>query len=80
MIDKPQKRGPLPSLMEEQFRVAMEAAPNAMLLIDQVGTIILVNAPVPPPTPGLSGRLLYQPPGSADGRGTRPLRAAQRRP
>ena len=45
MSDKPRKRGPLPSLVEEQFRVAVEAAPNAMLLIDQAGTIVLVNAP-----------------------------------
>ena len=45
MIDKPGKRRPLPSLMEEQFRVAIEAAPNAMLMIDQTGTIVLVNAP-----------------------------------
>ena len=45
MIDKPRKRGHLPSLMEEQFRVAVEAAPNAMLLIDQAGIIVLVNAP-----------------------------------
>jgi sigma-B regulation protein RsbU (phosphoserine phosphatase) len=45
MIDKPRKRGLLPPLMEEQFRVAVEAAPNAMLLIDQTGIIVLVNAP-----------------------------------
>jgi PAS domain S-box-containing protein len=45
MTDKPRKRGPLPSLVEEQFRVAVEAAPNAMLLIDQAGIIVLVNAP-----------------------------------
>ena len=29
---------------EERFRVAVEAAPNAMLMIDQAGTITLVNA------------------------------------
>jgi PAS domain S-box-containing protein len=45
MHDKSPRRGPLPSLMEEQFRIAMEAVPNAMLLIDQAGTIVLVNAP-----------------------------------
>jgi PAS domain S-box-containing protein len=44
MIDKRRKRGRLPSLVEEQFRVAVEAAPNAMLLIDQAGIIVLVNA------------------------------------
>ena len=31
---------------EERFRVAVEAAPNAMLMVDQVGTIVLVNAQV----------------------------------
>src|SRR5918992_3737210 len=45
MIDKPRKHEPPPSLVEEQFRVAVEAAPNAMLLIDQAGIIALVNTP-----------------------------------
>jgi PAS domain S-box-containing protein len=45
MHDELPRRGTLPSLMEEQFRVAIEAAPNAMLMIDQAGTIVLVNAP-----------------------------------
>ena len=45
MSDKPRKRRRLPSSMEEQFRVAVEAAPNAMLLINQAGIIVLVNAP-----------------------------------
>ena len=29
---------------EEKFRIVVEAAPNAMLMIDQAGTIVLVNA------------------------------------
>jgi PAS domain S-box-containing protein len=29
---------------EERFRVAVEAAPSAMLMIDQAGTIVLINA------------------------------------
>jgi PAS domain S-box-containing protein len=29
---------------EERFRVAVEAAPNAMLMVDQAGTIVLLNS------------------------------------
>jgi PAS domain S-box-containing protein len=29
---------------EERFRVAVEAAPNAMLMVDQTGTIVLLNS------------------------------------
>jgi PAS domain S-box-containing protein len=31
---------------EERFRVAVEAAPNAMLMVDQAGTIVLLNSQV----------------------------------
>lgn len=31
---------------EEQFRLAIEAAPNGMLLVDEAGTIVLINAQI----------------------------------
>jgi PAS domain S-box-containing protein len=44
MTGTPSGHGSLSILMTTQFRMAMEAAPNAMLIIDQAGTVVFVNA------------------------------------
>src|SRR5437660_1400525 len=46
---------------EESFRVALEAAPNAMMMIDETARIVLVNAQIEKPFGYSRDELIGQP-------------------